>query len=441
MNRVLILAMALALTASCGRQAGDRALRPQDFAVLLPLEAAAGDPVQRVDLSAEALVGLKRADRGDIRIFDANGRPLATALLDAAEASPDITHLEAIPVAAQTGTSPSSGVSVRVERDGSAVTVDTENGGIGTAAGGVLFDARKLTDPAQAIILDADLPIQRPVTMTVEASDDLKSWHMLAEQVLFRPGADAELLGSGRIELSGTSLTGQYLRVSWGDAPEARITGASVFTTRSPSAPRIAVPTNGLSLVDSHHLRFTLPPGPTPSGMRLTMTGQDGVVPLRLFGRDHADEPWVLLAVASLRQGATDAMLETGDSSMHEFSLEADSRSAGFSQAPRLALLYDPINVLVAFNGAAPYQLTVGDELAGPTFFAVTDLGSTGPYPLARLGDEEVGDGDVAVDLAPAKYSAIPALRTLALWSALILGAIVLIIAAYRLFRTNAEDR
>lgn len=436
MKRLLALALTLGLAAACSGQTADRTPGPKDFAVALPLEAAPGAQVQRVDLPAAALVALKRPDRGDIRAFDANGRPLSTALLDARGATPQSTHLDAIPIAAQGSGFANSAVSVRVDRDGSAVTVDTSSSKAGADAAGVLFDTRKLVDPAQAITLDASLPMQRPVTMTVEASGDLKSWHVLAEQVLFRPGASPDLLGSGRIALPETSLEGQYLRVGWSGAPEAKISGATLYTAHSPLPPRIEVPTNGLVLADSHRLRFILPPGPTPAALRVTMTGKDGVVPIRLLGRNASDESWTLIAVASLRQGGG-ATLETGGSTVEEYSLEADARSAGFSQAPRLDLLFDPVALLVAFNGAAPYRLATGDAAAGPAFFAVSDLAATGPYPLAKVGG---GNAGAAIDLTPASDSSFPALRTLALWTALILGTVVLVFAAYRLFRANTQE-
>ena len=49
---------------------------------------------------------------------------------------------------------------------------------------------------------------------------------------------------------------------------------------------------------------------------------------------------------------------------MTSFRVEADSRTAGFSAVPKLDLLFDPVELLVALSGTPPYRLAVGQASA-----------------------------------------------------------------------------
>jgi hypothetical protein len=430
-----LVAIALLLAAACSGKGGDPVAGPDSFALSLPVEPATGAQVQRIDLPAKALIALKRADRGDIRIFDSRGKPLSIALLAEDPARFSSVHLAAIPFNAVQGAEGSSSVSISVTQGEHAVTVDATGARRAAQENSVLLDTRQVKEPAVDLTLDATLPAQRPVTMSVKASSDLKGWEPLAEQVLFRPGEGPALLGSGAIDLHGEKLEHRYLLVSWSNAANAEVSGATLRTTPNPPPPRIAVPTNGLTLGDGHDLQFTLPPGPAPAAMRLTMTGKDGVVPIRLFGRNAAEQPWTPLAFGVLRQNDGAATLAAAD--LREFKLEADARSAGFSEAPRLEFQYEPVSLLVAFNGAGPYKLAVGNAAAAPAFLNAADLtAQAGPNAIARV--------DAGRELAPIELQAGGGdgpfgKRKLLLWGTLLLGVAVLAMAAYWLMRTNAK--
>jgi hypothetical protein len=429
-----LVAIALLLAASCSNKGSEPVAGPDSFAVNMVVEPAPGAQIQRIDLPAAAIVALKRADRGDIRVFDSRGKPLSIARLAEDPASFSTAHFNAIPFNSQEGTEESPSVSVSVTQGEHAVTVDT-GGQRAAQESSVLIDTRQVKEPAVNLTLDATLPAQHPVTMSVKASSDLKTWEPLAEQVLFRPGESPALLGTGAIDLNGEKLEGRYLLVGWSSSANATVSGATLRTTPDPPPPRIAVPTNGLRLGDGHVLQFGLPPGPAPVAMRLTMTGRDGVVPVSLFGRNAAEQPWTPLAVGVLRQNDSVATLAAGD--MHEFKLEADVRSAGFSQAPRLEFQYEPVSLLVAFNGAGPYKLAVGNAAASPAFLNATDLTTqSAPYATARV---KAGRELAPIQLQASGSDTPFGKRKLLLWGTLLLGVAVLAAAAYWLMRTNAK--
>ena len=433
-----LVALPLLLLASCDRADEGKPLAPHDFALTMPVEANAG-PLQRVALPPAALVAIRRADKGDIRIFDAHDRPLSLALLPMGPGDFAVTSVKAIPFGPPPSPDHGPAVSVRVDHGAQAVSVKTDDSPPAPSEHAVLLDTRRLEQPAMSLTLDADVPVQRPVTVSLAIGSDLSHWQDLRQKVLFRPDQGEGLLGSGRIDLGGEVLGGRYLRVAWSGAPATMVTGASLITSPTPMPHRITVAAKGAVMPDAHHVLLTLPEGAAPTALTVRMTGRDGVVPVRLLGRASADQPWVPLALGSVRQGEQGAFLELGDGGLRNFMIEADSRSAGFSQRPGLDLHFAPVDVLVALNGAAPYRLAVGQAKAPPAFFGMAELATRpGPFPMARVKD----DGrHVEIDVAPGQDRNGFAPRIMALWAALIGGVLVLGFAAYRLFRANDAAR
>lgn len=426
------------LAAGCGERRNDAAPDANDFALSLQVEAPASQ-LLRLDLPAAALVAIRRADRGDIRVMDAHDRPLSMAFVDPAVARQSQTRLDAIPFNDAPDKNHSAPVSVWVDQAGHSVSVSAGGGGnTDSPERSILFDTRAIRSPAVAIALDAALEPQRPVEVTVAMGRDLKSWTPVAEQVLFRPGENQAMLGGNRIALPSVNLAGRYLRVSWSGETRFGIAGATLFTSTSPVRPLISIPAKGLTLPNAHEARFSMPPGLRPAAIRVTMIGRDGVIPLRVLGRDNAEAPWTLLAMATLRQGGQAAAVELGSGPAHFLKLEADSRSAGFSQAPSLALLYTPVTLAVAFNGDGPYRMMVGNPGAKPAIFALSELTNRND----SMGEAKVLGAPAAPTVDVSNNAANPAFsrRVVALWAALLAGVAVLAYTAFKLMRANAAQ-
>ncbi len=433
MRRISSAALLLALLATaCDKRAGDGDPKADDFALSLKVEAPAAQ-VLRVDLPAAALVAIRRADKGDIRVVDAHERPLSMALVEIATALENRIHLDAIPFGINKDGERPSPVSVRVDQPGSSVSVQAEHGEARASGAGVLFDTRKLRNRAVGIALEAALPKQQPVTVSITMGDDLKAWEPVAEQVLFRPGDGAALLEGGRTMLPSVDLHGRYLRASW-RGEQLKITGATLFTSSHPQSLRVSVPVTGVKLTDAHGVAFGMPQGLAPAALRVRMTGKDGVVPLSLLGRDTMEASWTPLAMTSLTQGGRDAALALGGGPMRFLRLEADPRSAGFSQTPSIAFEYAPVSLAVAFNGDAPYRLLVGNPEVKPATFALSDLTSqTDPLAKASVVGAPV---DVAVAVGNIADGSGLSPRVMALWAVLLAGVALLGYAAFRLMRS-----
>ena len=427
-----LLALAT-LATGCGRGAPPAGSRVQDFALTLPVEAT-GTGVGELTLPPAALVALRRADRGDLRIFDAQGRALALALSPAAMRQVMLARVPAVPFAAPPPAG-GTGIAVRIEQDRQAVNVTAPAAGASPRSRAMLLDTRAVREPVTALALEAEATPGVPVTLRLAASADLRDWQDLAEQVLFRPAPGAPLLGA-EIALPRQSLAGRYLRISWDGPPTTRITAARPVAAPARAVPDVTVATRGAALDDAHTLSFTLPAGPAPGALRLRLTASDGVVPVRLEGRLAGDAVWTPLALGVLRQGEPARRLALPPGGWRQLRLVADPRTVGFSRAPAVALDFAPVTLLAAFNGAAPYRLAVGNDAAPPAFIAASDLGANMPATVrARITGNPAApvlrlDGEAG--------SARPAPRVVALWLVLIGGVLALGLAAYRLLRANA---
>ena len=436
--RLLLPALAALALAAYQQDKPKAPAGPQDFALNVPVTPAKGGAVQRISLPPAALAAPQRSDLGDIRLYDGKGRALSLAFEDAPSQSARQSHaFDALPIAAPQDDG-GGAVSVRIEDGGRSVAVDAAELVAGSARLAVLIDTRGLTDPAESIAFKADLPPRVAVNLTVESGADLKNWEYLGEKVLYRAAEGQPLLTAARLPLHGADLRERYLRISWRAAPGVAVTGAEVTTARQRPPERTALATRGAVLSDAHNLTFRPALAAPIAAMKVSETGPDGLLPVRLFGRDAAEQPWILLAEGTLRQDDKPAVLELAGSTMREYRLEADARTAGFSSAPRLDLLLDPVTVIGALNGVEPYHIAIGNPAAKPGALPVSQL--VEPVKIATLPVAQTGAGGIppVIDLAPAEPDGPFTPRKLMLWGALLLGVAVLAIAAIRLLRSNA---
>ncbi len=447
--RKAALALALFAAASCHSAGPDDPGKPGSYAVNLALEPAAGAaPLQRLALPAPVLVAVKRPDLGDIRVFDSTGRQVALALAgNSAERALNSASVPVYPVVGPAATLGESALSIRIENNAIArvVTVESAAGPATTASPTAsLLDTHDLREPVHAIALDADFPADRPVTLALYSSANLSDWQPLAEKVLFRPAHGPALLGGARIELAGVDLHGRYVGIVWRGAKGVALNGARAFTAVTAPPARIAVGTTGAALADAHVLRFDLPAMARLAALRLTETGPDGVVPVRLFGRNHAEEPWTDLAATTLRPGASGATLDLPGPPLASYRLVADRRTAGFTTAPKLELLFDPVELLVTFSGTPPYRLAAGQATARASYLTPGEIApQITPAALAALPQARLSaptGSPPLVTLQPGAADGELEPRKLALWAALLLGTLVLAFAAIRLLRKTGVE-
>lgn len=438
MMRKTIIAT-LALLSACQNDKAVQPKGPDDFAFSAAVEPQGSAALQRLDVPAAALVSLKRADFGDIRVFDASGKTLSLARFDPSQRQPAITHeLAVYPIAGTAAVQTGPAVSIAIAQPGQTVSLEAKGAKAPDDTGAALIDARKLEDPAIAVTLDADLPAQVPITVTLEASGDLKNWELLGEKVLFSPAVGQPSLGGDRIPLDGIDLHERFLRVSWKAINGAVVRGASVLTAKDIPPPSGVLATAGARLADAHTLQFSLPEAAPVAAIRVSGVAADGVVPVKLLGRDAEEQTWLPLSAAIIRPGGKPARLDLEGAHHRQYRLEADRRSAGFSQVPTIGLEVEPLSLLVAFNGRPPYRLAIGNAQAEPNLFAPDELADakalSATLPLARV---TIAAAAPIVQLGGANEEGPFSPRKLALWAVLLAATAILAAAAWKLMKSS----
>ena len=475
LNLPLVLAAAALSLCTGVAQAAADANSPAAYAIRVPVTLAADAPLQRVMLPAEVLVRLQSPGYADVRLFNGAGQPVPMALagVAAASAPEELVTLPAYPIlgAANTGTAGLEGLSLRIEeRQGqrvvqidTAATTTTVGPATPQAVRGALLDARNVQLPVARMALDVDLPAGQPVTFRVQASKDLKHWQPLAETVLYRADAAAAptapgRLGNEQIDLQRAGLKGHYLRVTWGDAA-VTLRGATLATSRS-TGPRERVSASMATpaLANPRELVFALPFATPVAALAITPPGSNVLIPVRVLGRNHREQPWSPLASAVVYKMATGGKeqssgpVELGGASVREIKIEADPKTPGFAAAPALALQFEPAQLVFLASGQGPFTLAAGLPGATAAASAFLPLASLVPgYQPAQENQLPVALADVArADITggqPADGAQVPAAaasggistRSAVLWGVLLAGVAALGLMAWLLLRQTKQ--
>lgn len=476
LNLPLVLAAAALSLCTGVAQAAADANSPAAYAIRVPVTLAADAPLQRILLPAEVLVRLQSPGYADVRLFNGAGQPVPMALagVAAASAPEELVTLPAYPIlgAASTGTAGLEGLSLRIEERQGQRVVQIDTAATTTTAGpatpqavrGALLDARNVQLPVARMALDVDLPAGQPVTFRVQASKDLKHWQPLAETVLYRADAAAAptapgRLGNEQIDLQRADLKGHYLRVTWGDAA-VTLRGATLATStqtgpRARVSASLAVPPLGNN---PRELVFALPFATPVAALAITPPGSNVLIPVRVLGRNHREQPWSPLASAVVYKMATGGKeqasgpVELGGASVREIKIEADPKTPGFAAAPALALQFEPAQLVFLASGQGPFRLAAGLPGATAAANAFLPLASLVPgYQPAQENQLPVALADVArADITggkPADGALVPAAaassgistRSAVLWGVLLVGVAALGLMAWLLLRQTKQ--
>jgi hypothetical protein len=463
-----LAAAALSLCAGAAHAVTD-ANDPAAYAIRLPVALAADAPLQRILLPAEVLVRLQSPGYADLRLFNGKDQPVPMALagVAAASAPEGSVTLPAYPIlgAASAGTAGLEGLSLRIEERQGQRVVQIDRAGTASPAAtqtvwGALLDARDVQLPVARMALDADLPAGQPVTFRVQASKDLQHWHPLAETVLYRasaamPPTAPGRLGSEQIDLQRADLKGHYLRVTWGDAV-VTLRGVQLATSAQ-TGPRervsasMAVPPLGNN---PRELVFALPFATPVAALEIKPPGSNVLIPVRVLGRNHREQPWSPLASAVVYkmtmggQEQASGPIGLGGASVREIKIEADPKTPGFAAAPEMALQFEPAQLVFLASGQGPFTLAAGLPGASAAASAFLPLASLVPgYQPAQENQLPMALADAArADITggkPQGSAKVPAAatsggistRSAVLWGVLLAGVGALALMAWLLLR------
>ncbi len=430
----LSLAAAMLLLMAAG--VGDR---PADYRVRARVTPVAGASVQRVELPGPVLAALQRTDGGDLRLFDATGRRVPLARIAAPPTRERTVALDPLPIVGAATAVAVTGLSLRLDDRGGApvARVDGAVRDDGRAdVVGALLDARSVDGTARSLAVEVALPAGQPVTLTVAASPDLKTWRPVAEQVAYHASTAS---APERLALRGAPLAHDWLRITWRAstrlvAPVAiRAATLAVTHTGASTSPvlTVVIPPP----LDAHAIELALPFATRLAGVGIAPT-TEAIVPFRLFGRADAEQPWLPLGEGTAtRIGGVDRgrAIPLGGPTPRLLRIEADARSDGFVGGAALTLRFDPAGVAFA-SGGAPLTLAAGRAGGEDRSLPLASLLPGGEAAAGALSEARM-DAIVAapLDLLPASNGR--PWRAIGLWAALLGATALLAGMAWRLAR------
>ncbi len=436
-----------------------------DFARQWPLQLSQADAgAYRVTLDAPVYAAAYWRDLRDVRVIDADGRPVASAVFAAdTPVSAPLRSVElqwfALPAAA---TSADDDLSVVVERDARGRLLSIRNAIVGSTGAADPIWLVDLGDDAgrlRALSVDwADPDATLDLRYRLEGSDDLRGWQVLDPQVrLLQLNNQGRALRNNRIKVHSDLRYLRLVPLQRAGAPPLRGLRGELADVRDSGdwqwqELQAEVGGNGkdgylyrlLGRLPVQRLDVRMPAN---NAVSWTVSTGDPDRP----AADARTPQWRLLIRGwnawSLSEGGTQqysAPLETsGVISDRQWRLQAEPGAAP-AQAPLLRLGYRPGSVVFLAQGRAPYLLVAGSANVAETQAALDPMldalrarnGRQWQPAIAALGEGTVRAGDVAYQPArpPRDW------KNLLLWAVLVLGALVVAGFAFSLIRSSRKD-
>jgi hypothetical protein len=450
------------LAATCVRAAE----RVHDFAYGSQLDVDGSQALYEVTLPTEVYEGTARADLGDVRVFNAGGEVVPYAWQPRKSVQrltvPPLA-LTLFPLKAAGGTAV-EGLAITVRRSaGGAATVS-----VSTARGadpstlrtvGYLIDLSTVDRALHALILEwSSAGSGFSERMNVDASDDLATWrNLVAGAPLLALEVGGQRLDQKRIELPVAKA--RYLRLSW------------IARDSSQDAPQLTSARGELADMDVDVARvwkqfevrgadkageyaFDLRARYPVDRVRLQLPEANTIVQVELLVREKPEDVWRPISrgiVYRLRQNGqeiTSPDLSVGRTTDRYWLVRVDQRGGGIGAgALQLSTGWVPDRLVFSARGGAPFQLVYGNRDAAAGAYPIDALipgykeGHASPVKLAKadaaplvsvrnanaLPRQQIG-GD-------ARLGAAIDWKRWSLWSALVLGVLMLAFMAWRLAR------
>jgi hypothetical protein len=431
---------------------------PQEFAWRAGIDLPAGASLARVSLPAPALLRLQSADARDVRVFNAGGEAVAFAFMGtAAQTTVPPVHTRAynaLPLyGANAGTTARAGkgaMQVRIDDPGQQRSVWVQIDGqqpatpAATKLNSVIFATQAEKQRLGALKVQATLPSNAPVRVTVSASTDLAHWTTVPVRgPLYRFEGDGAPVNDTLEFEHPVNLEDRYLRLDWkgqeGVAVSA-ITGVVAPAVPPPVRVRAELPRpqpDGKSTLD-----LALPFATPIASLTLSTAQPNTLLPVRILGRNDAAQPWRLLGNAVVyRLGDTaNPAAPLHGASVRWLRVTATNGADLAAAQLQASAEFEPVQLVFVATGSGPFQLAAGRantaSAALPLGMLSSALGSkkVEDLPEARLGAatlESPVEPGMFARLRPAGVSE----KTAILWAVLMVGVLLLGGVAWSLLR------
>lgn len=433
----------------CANLARAQMISPKDFAyeqLTISTEAA---PAYRFSLPLNVYQNTFHEDLADLRVFNADGIAVPFSLSRPAMQAPIHRAPIALPLFPlhEGARILVDGVHLTINSPGSAVNLQTQNGG--PINGGVrqyLLDARALDSALSALQLAwPEAAAEFTGRLSIEVSDDLAAWRTLMSAApIANLRANGQMLVANRVEFVPTAA--KFWRLSWlGAAPNVELTSVLAERAASLTAPvRASLEVIGIrDPKNAPEYTFDLSAHLPVSRLNVLLPDPNSVIDVELSSRSTRDAAWRVVARSSIYH------IKTSDAEQQSSPIEvrqdtdrywrARIVSVGYSpQAPlRLNVEWIPNEVTFLAQGHAPFLLAYGSASADRAESDMSHLPATLAIAPATLGAAQVSGGAARLIALPAPFP----LTRVALWSVLLLAVVLLSWMAYGISKDRSDNR
>lgn len=462
MNALLRLVPLLLLSTTLQAQA----LRPTDFSWRATLDTAGHLGLMRLAIPADALAQVQSRSAADLRVFDADGQPVAFALASpVAAADPPrrrTAAVRALPLhAAETGTRlPQGAVQLKVDGQRQSVWVqlgaertDTAIDAKARRLPAALFDTRRLKEPITGFAVQARLPANVPVQLTLSTSRDLAAWTLVSTTGrIYRFDGDGAP-ANDIVELAAPlTLAGQYLRVEWHGHQGVQVDAlAGLLPSARPARALPAMALQDASVDGDAALEWQFGSALPVAQLEVRAERAGTLLPLRILGRNQPSEPWrvlgntVVYRLGAAGQESLNPAAVLPHPTVRWLRIEATHgmRLEGAGLSARV--LFDPIDIVFVAGGTGTYRLAVGRTATSAVALPLRMLAATTPTPVDDLPAARIARVETTpITARPAWTRWLPRgvePRTAGLWAVLLVGVLLLGGVAWSLLRQMAAKR
>ncbi|MDQ2822854.1 MAG: DUF3999 domain-containing protein [Pseudomonadota bacterium] len=457
---------ALLLTLVCCSAAAAAPDTASFYSHTLPVQFQGSGALVQLRLPKDVYLHAHSSTLDDLRLFDAHGRPVPFALtlpLGQRGATVRSTPAKLFALDTEEGAS-GARLAIRTAPDGSLLSVESQPGKA-TAAGalaGVLIDLGQAAPEGKvsALVFTAPPGVDNySAGVVIESSDDLQTWHWLADAPLdWLSNGAKDTLANNRIAFDARAM--RYVRLRWRDG-KPRMFGA-VVAEREQAGTLAYAPDTLLIAPQPGEFAGDLayPVGRAVPlrniAMPLTETGT--VIPsevgyyvelpaIRGAAAPRTAARWQftpLLRTTFYRIAQKDGSVRTPpDLMVAPTSVDrlVVRPLTPLTSTPSLRIGWLPATMIFAAREAGPYTLAVGRDQAPGTQAALSDVAPGYRAPeLLGLATAHAGPAVQQRGAAPDRSAAERAgwsatARTAVLWGVLLLGVLVLAVLCWRMVR------
>jgi hypothetical protein len=422
-------------------------LRSTDFAYGMALQTDGSDGVYKVGVPLEVYRVIRYADLRDIRVFNADAEVVphvVTRSAGSVSVKSEPVELPRFPVYAS-GESKLGDLDLQIKRDSQGAVINLSNRS--SVAGqnklvGYLLDGSKVGPAIKEIELQWSENIANYVgSVTVEASDDLANWRILAKDApITRMKFGDHLLDQRRVKFAPAPLI--YLRISWPALQQNE--------TTLPELTRVvAIPADTSADVQRTWVTVAGQPVPNKPGeyefdigaqvptdrLRVELPQMNTLVQAELLARGGAKQPWqhvthitVYQVMQNGRRFNSDDLQINRDTRRH-WLLRVAQQGGGLGAGnPSLKAGWLADQVLFLARGRGPFQLAYGAEGVTSSEAAMTTFMKTGDGN-GGINAQSIGSGPPVPLGGASRLASVPdpfPWKKWILWAVLGLGVVLL---------------